>query len=159
MSDTNTNSVFLTKDGLKKLEEELKDLKNNKLPKLVKRVAVARDNGDLSENAEYSSAREELSFLEGRVEELEDILAHAKLIKQTANNGKKQVALGSQITVKINNGEHIFTIVGEWEADPMAKKISHDSPLGKALLGKKEGERVEVEAPAGKVIYEIVKIH
>jgi len=113
----------------------------------------------LSENAEYSSAREELSFVEGRVEELEDILAHAKLIKQSNSNGKKLVSLGSQITVKVNNGEHNFTIVGEWEADPMAKKISHDSPLGKALIGKKEGESVEVEAPAGRVVYEIVKIH
>lgn len=157
MNDTNGNGVFLTKEGLESLEKELNELKKVKLPKLVKRVAVARDNGDLSENAEYSSAREELSFVEGRLEELEDILAHAKVIKHT--NGKKQISLGSQITVKVNNGEHVFTIVGEWEADPMAKKISHDSPLGKALIGKKEGESVEVEAPAGKVVYQIVKIH
>jgi len=154
-----TNGVFLTKDGLQALEKELGELKKIRLPKLVKRVAVARDNGDLSENAEYSSAREELSFVEGRLEELEDILAHVKLIKQSNTNGKKLVSLGSQITVKVNNGEHNFTIVGEWEADPMAKKISHDSPLGKALIGKKEGESVEVEAPAGRVVYEIVKIH
>jgi len=159
MNDINTNGVFLTKDGYEKLQKELEDLKKNKLPKLVKRVAVARDNGDLSENAEYSSAREELSFLEGRVEELDDILTRAKVIKKANTNGKKLVSLGSEITVKVNNGEHMFTIVGEWEADPMAKKISHDSPLGKALIGKKEGETVEVEAPAGKVIYEIVKIH
>ncbi len=159
MADLSANSVYLTKDGLTNLEKELEELKKVKLPKLVKRVAIARDNGDLSENAEYSSAREELSFVEGRVDELEDILAHAKVIKQSNGSGKKQVSLGSQITVKVNNGEHVFTIVGEWEADPMEKKISHDSPLGKALLGKKEGEEVEVEAPAGRVVYKIVKIH
>jgi transcription elongation factor GreA len=159
MADLSANSVYLTKDGLATLEKELEQLKKVKLPKLVKRVAVARDNGDLSENAEYSSAREELSFLEGRLDELEDILAHAKIIKKTNGNGNKQVSLGSQITVKVNNGEHVFTIVGEWEADPMEKKISHDSPLGKALIGKKEGEEVEVEAPAGRVVYQIVKIH
>ena len=154
----NGNGVYLTKEGLAGLEKELEELKKKKLPKLVKRVAVARDNGDLSENAEYASAREELSFVEGRVEELEDIIARAKVIKHVVK-GAKKIVLGSKITVKVNNGEHVFTIVGEWEADPMEKKISHDSPLGKSLIGKKEGDEVEVAAPAGKVIYQIVKIH
>ncbi len=156
--DDQVHEVFLTKEGLEELKTELKELVEKKRPKLIRRVAKARDFGDLSENAEYSTSREELALVEGRVEELEDIIARAKLIKQNGNGGKN-IQLGSKITIKVNDTEHIYTVVGEWEADPMEKKISHDSPLGKALLGKKEGEMVEVDAPAGKLSYQIVKIH
>ena len=157
-----SNSVFLTKQGIKELKKELNELTGKKRPALVKRVARARDFGDLSENAEYSNAREELSFVEGRISELEEVLSKAKLIKEeknTAGSGKqKTVILGSKVTVNINGQEHVFNIVGEWEADPNKKKISNSSPLGKALIGKKIGDKVEVEAPAGKILYLIVEI-
>jgi transcription elongation factor GreA len=153
------NRVFLTKEGLEELKQELTELTEKKRPSLIKRVAKARDYGDLSENAEYSTSREELSFIEGRIEELEEIISKAKVIQNGKNSSSKEVKLGSKLTVKVNGKEHIYTVVGEWEADPLEKKISHDSPLGKALIGKKEGEMVEVDAPAGKIAYHIVKIH
>lgn len=152
------NGVYLTKDGLEELKNELHDLVGKKRPSLIKRVAKARDFGDLSENTEYANSREELSFVEGRIEELEDIIARAKVI-QDDNGAHKMIKLGSKITVKVNGESHVYMVVGEWEADPMEKKISHDSPLGKALLGKKEGETVEVDAPAGKISYMVSKIH
>jgi len=153
------NKVFLTKEGLEALKKELALLQGKKQPELIKRVAKAREFGDLTENAEYSNAREELSFVEGRVAELEELLAKAKLIVEDKGNAKcAEVKLGSKVGVKVSGKEHLFTVVGEWEADPMLKKISHSSPLGKALLGKKIGDKVEVEAPAGKIIYEVKKI-
>ena len=158
MADQKDNHVHITKEGLEELRIELAELTDIKRPQLIDRVAKARDYGDLSENAEYSNSREELALIEGRIEELEDIITRAQIISNTPVSGK-QVVLGSKITVKINGSEHMFTVVGEWEADPLEKKISHDSPLGKALLGKKEGETVEVEAPAGKLTYHITKIH
>lgn len=152
------DQIYLTKEGLKKLKDELKELKKEKLPKLIKRVKRARDFGDLSENAEYSSAREDLAFVEGRADELEEILNKAKVIRKV-KKGKKTISLGSKIKVKVNGEEHEFTVVGEWEADPSAKKISVSSPLGKLLLGKKKGDEVEVKAPVGKLTYTILKIH
>ena len=157
-----SNSVFLTKQGIKELKKELNELTGEKRPALVKRVARARDFGDLSENAEYSNAREELSFAEGRITELEEVLSKAKLIKEeknTTGKGKqKAVVLGSKVTVNINGQTHVFNVVGEWEADPTNKKISHSSPLGKALIGKKIGDKVEVEAPVGKILYKVLEI-
>ena len=157
MSKTD-DQIYLTKEGLKELEEELEGLKEKKLPKLIKRVKRARDFGDLSENAEYANAREDLAFAEGRIDELEEILAKVKIIRKV-RKGKKTIGLGSKIKVKVNGKEHEFTVVGEWEANPSAKKISASSPLGKLLLGKKKGDEVEVEAPAGKLVYTILKIH
>jgi transcription elongation factor GreA len=149
--------IYLTKDGLNDLEKELKELKEEKRPKLVKRVTTAREMGDLSENTEYTSAREELNMLDGRIEELEGILSRANIIKGC--RAGKTVALGCKVTLTANGQKHDYTVVGEWEADPMEKKISHSSPLGKALLGKEVGEEVEIEAPAGKVVYQVKKIH
>ena len=151
------DQVYFTKEGLEELEEEYKQLKDKKLPKLIKRVKRARDFGDLSENAEYANAREELAFAEGRIDELEDILNKAKIIRKV-KKGRKTISLGSRIKVKVNGKEHEFTVVGEWEADPSAKKISASSPLGKLLMGKKKGDKVEVEAPAGKLTYTILRI-
>lgn len=152
-----TEPVSLTQDGYAELVAELKELKDNKLPAAIDRVARARDFGDLSENSEYQNARENLSFLEGRIEELEDLVSRAKIIK-AKKTSKKAVTLGSKVTVNGGGKTHTFTIVGEYEADPTEKKISHDSPLGKALLGKKIGEEVEYEAPVGKILYQIKRI-
>lgn len=150
--------VYVTSEGLKELKKELEVLVEKKRPALIDRVATARSHGDLSENSEYAAAREDLAFVESRIEEIEVLIAKAKLIKNNriSNNC---VALGCKVTVKINDKEQTFELVGEWEADPLEQKISHTSPLGRALLGKKNGEKVEIEAPAGKVTYHILKIH
>ena len=152
-----TNKIQFTPAGLAEIKTELDELKDKKLPAAIERVARARDFGDLSENAEYHAAKEELSFIEGRVEELEDIIKKAEVVKTSNGNGK--VDLGCKVTVEVKGKEYTYDVVGEWEADPLSKKISHTSPLGQALMGKKQGEAVEFEAPAGKVIYKIKKIH
>lgn len=150
------DKIQFTADGLVEIQAELNELKGKKLTDAIERVARARDFGDLSENAEYHAAKEELSFIEGRVEELENIIAKAEV----AGKGKKgAIDIGCKVTVTVAGKEHTYEIVGEWEADPMKKKISHTSPLGQALFGKKMGDAVEFQAPAGKVIYKIKKIH
>jgi transcription elongation factor GreA len=148
--------VLLTHEGLDHLKKELDTLTNMRRPEAVKRVAAAREQGDLSENSEYAAAKEDLAFIDGRILELEEILAQAKLISNT--HSKTTVGMGASVTVRINGKTELFTIVGEWEANPKEKKISHSSPLGKALLGKKAGETVSVLAPAGTVIYKITEI-
>lgn len=145
----------LTKSGLLGLQAELKALVDLKRPNLIDRLSNARSQGDLSENSDYQNAKEELEFMDGRISELEYVLKTAKVV---SDNGKSGVKVGTKVTVKINGRVSIFEIVGDWEADPINKKISHTSPLGSALTGKKKGEKVEVEAPAGKVIYEIVSV-
>lgn len=150
----NIQKVQMTPVGFQQLVSELEDIQKNKLQAAIDRVATARAFGDLSENAEYHSAREDLAALEGRIEELKDIISRVEMI-DTKGVAEDQVTIGSVVHIEINGSEHQFTIVGEWEADPAAKKISHESPLGKALVGKKVGETVEFEAPAGKVSYKI----
>ena len=146
----------MTKEGIETLRKELDELVNDKRPKLVERLANARQQGDLTENSDYANAKEELEFLDGRIDELEDVLKTATVVKA---NGKAQgVDIGARVTVKVNGDRHIFDIVGEWEADPVNKKISPESPLGQALVGKRVGDKVEVEAPAGKLKYEILAI-
>jgi len=149
--------VQLTKEGYDQIVAELQLLKEEKLPQAIQRVAVARSFGDLSENAEYHSAREDLSFVEGRIAELEILKANAKIIQSTRKS-KNQVDLGSTVTLKVGKEKHIYHIVGEWEANPEEKKISHQSPLGKALLGKIKGDEIEIEAPAGKLKYIVVSV-
>ena len=148
--------VYLTRVGLAELQKELDELTKKKLPAAIERVARARDFGDLMENSEYHAAREDLSMLEGRVEELEELFKKAVVI--TAKQ-RQTVDLGCRVTVQTNGQTHVFEIVGEWEADPLKKKISAESPLGKSLVGRKVGEEVEFEAPAGKIVYTIKKIH
>jgi len=148
----------LTKKGLEALEKELGVLLEEKRPRLVKRLANARTQGDLSENNDYQAAREELEFLDGRIAELQEVIGNATVINASRSKAT-QVDIGTKVKIKANGKELEYFIVGEWEADPSTQKISHTSPLGKALLGKKVGEKVEVEAPAGKVIYEILRIN
>ncbi len=154
--NTNINIVQLTAQGHEELKKELKTLREIDLPKVVNRIAVARSLGDLSENYEYQAAKEEHVNLVGRIEEVTDILNRSQIIKKS--NDTSIVHVGHEVKISINDTEHVFTIVGEWEANPQAKKISHKSPLGQALLGKKVGDKVEVEAPAGKVVYTIKDI-
>jgi transcription elongation factor GreA len=154
-----TKKIYLTKEGLEDLKKEYVELSKVKRPDVLARVSQARSMGDLSENAEYVAAREELSFIDGRIDELEELVKQAVPIQESHAKGNFVVKLGSTVTVHIKGKKEVFTVVGEWEADPKDKKISHESPLGKALIGKKVGEKVEVEAPAGKLAYTIVAVN
>lgn len=155
----NKKKIFVTKSGLEDLKKELHDLEKVKRPQVLERVTAAREMGDLSENSEYTAAREELSLMDGRIEELSDMLKKVEIIDESAaSHRKSSVQLGSKVTVKVNGKNEFFELVGEWEADPLEKKISHESPLGRALLGKAVGEKIEVEAPAGKILYHGVEI-
>lgn len=150
------NKVHLTREGLDEIKAELAKLKL-KEPDAVDRVTKAREFGDLTENSEYQAAREDLSLIQGRIDELEDLIARAVIIAN--KTGKSKVDIGCTVTVDHRGKELTYVVVGEFEADPLKQKISHDSPLGKALLGKKVGEKVEFEAPVGKVTYTVKKIH
>ncbi|HSX39956.1 MAG TPA: transcription elongation factor GreA [Candidatus Saccharimonadales bacterium] len=150
-------SQFVTKDGLEKLKKELKELIDIKRPEIAQRIKVARENGDISENAEYDAARQEQAFVEGRISELEEIVKTAK-VSDVKTAKKDEVYVGSKVTVHIDGDKEIFYIVGAPEANPMQKKISHESPLGAALLGKKVGEIIEVEVPVGRLKYKILSI-
>ncbi len=150
--------VFVTKQGLEELKNEHEELVKVKRPEVVERVAAARAMGDLAENSEYTAAREELSLIDGRIEEIAEIIKNAVLIQEKNGSADKKVQLGSKVTVNINGKKESFTLVGEWEADPNEKKISHASPLGQALLGRARGEKIQVEAPAGKITYTVVSI-
>jgi transcription elongation factor GreA len=153
----NTN-VLVTADGLESLKKELDELKNVKLPAVISRVSKAREDGDLSENSAYQFGKQEQEFLEGRIEELEGILSKATLVSKTNCSLGGAVNVGCKVTVTVGGQKQTFSIVGDWEAKPAEKKISGNSPLGKALMGKKVGEKAEVEAPVGKLVYTITSI-
>lgn len=149
------NTMLITKAGLNQLQAELTDLNEVRRPQLVERLALARSMGDLAENSDYQSAKEDLSFMDGRIAELEDLVKTAQVVAPADNT---KIDLGHSVTVQINSTKAVFQIVGEWEANPAQKKISHSSPLGAALMGKKVGDKVEVPAPAGKVVYTVASI-
>ena len=154
-----TKDVFLTLEKLQKLKEELGHLKSERRPDVIARIKDARALGDLSENAEYHSAREEQAFVEGRIEELEYMIKKARLIKE-GGSGKDSVEVGSMVVC--NNEEYgekvTFNIVGSAEVDISSGKISNESPIGRALMGKKKGEVVEVAIPAGIIKYKILEV-
>lgn len=150
------NKVQLTKAGRDKLEDELKNLKDNKRPIAVERLQKARGMGDLSENSEYSAAKEGLAFVEERIKEIEEILKHSDVVENHTNG--HEVSLGSRVTVEMNGEKDTFYIVGEYEADPGQKKLSNTSPIGKALLGRSVGNIVKIDVPAGKTTYKILEI-
>ncbi len=151
--------TFVTKEGLKQLNDELENLKNVRRREVAKRLEEAISYGDLSENSEYEEAKNEQAFLEARIIELEEKVKHAKII--THKQGKV-VELGSEVTIKRikpRDGENeTYTIVGSTEADPLSHRISNESPIGEALLDHKVGDQVDAHVPAGKVVYKIVKL-
>jgi transcription elongation factor GreA len=151
-----TKQIQLTTKGLEALKKELNELVKVKRPALVDRLSNARSQGDLSENSDYQNAKEELGFLEGRIDELTEVIKSAKVVKDSGNGNV--VGVGTKVTVRVNGVKTTFEVVGEWEADMKNKKISHTSPLGSSLVGKKVGEKFEVTAPAGKILYEVVAI-
>lgn len=153
---------FITEEGLKKLEEELAKLKE-KRKEIAQRIQGAKELGDLSENAEYIEARDSQAFNEGRIIELENIIKNAVIVNGRSRS--KTIQVGSRIKVKSLGGDfssqnqtESFSIVGSNEARPAEGKISNESPLGRAFVGHKAGETVEVEAPRGKIKYKIVAI-
>jgi len=148
--------IFLTKQGLEKLKKEYEDLTKVRRKEVTKRIARAREFGDISENSEYDSAREEQSFIEGRIIELEEILRSAKVITQIEKPNVIQV--GSRVKVQVNNEEDEFVIVSSVEADPMQGKISDQSPVGKALLGAKVGDIVSASSTI-KSTYTVLEIN
>lgn len=150
--------VILTLDGLKKLEDELENLKTHRRKEVAERIKQAIEFGDISENSEYDDAKNEQAFIEGRIITLEKILRNAKVIDDSEE--KDFVSLGSTVLLKdIEFGDdEEYTIVGSAEADPAANKISNESPVGKAVLGQAKGSVVEVNVPAGMLSYEIVDI-
>jgi transcription elongation factor GreA len=156
MTPVISNKVQLTPEGFDELKKELQTLRGNILSKAISRIAAARSLGDLSENYEYQSAKEDHLTLISRIEEITDIINRSQIIKKSTNN--TTVDIGHQVDVAVNGSDHTFTIVGEWEADPKIKKISHKSPLGTALIGKSIGDKVEVKAPVGMIIYTIKAI-
>ncbi len=145
----------LTKDGISKLETELASL-NTLKPKIVDRLKQARSQGDLSENADYDVSRGELERTELRIKEIEHILQNVEIIEAPKSNGA--VKLGSTVELKSPKVKTVFKIVGSVEANPGEGKISNESPIGVALLGKKVGEDVEIELPAGVTVYKIQAI-
>ncbi len=148
----------MTRAGFVALDEELKQLKSVERPAIIRAIAEAREHGDLSENAEYHSAREKQSFIEGRIKELEGILSLAEVIDPTRLSGA--IKFGATITIvdEDSDEEKTYQIVGETEADIEAGKLNIRSPLARALIGKDEGDSVEVKTPGGNRSYEILSI-
>ncbi len=144
----------ITSAGKKELEAEQSELKSHR-GAIADKIADARDFGDLSENAEYDSAREEQGLLESRIAEIEDILLNAEIIK---GGSKTKVTLGSKVELKIGNKTVMYTIVGPVEADPLEGKISNQSPIGEAFFGKKVGDSATITTPKGSVTYKLAKI-
>lgn len=149
----------MTKEGKEKLQQELEQLKTVKRKEVVERIKIARSFGDLSENSEYDSAKEEQAFVEGRITTLENMIRNAKIIEEDQMDSDT-VSLGKSVTfVELPNGdEETYTIVGSAEADPFEGKISNDSPIAKSLIGKRVGDEVVVQTPGGEMNVRIVTI-
>ena len=153
--NTTKNEFHLTAEGLQALKDELQELTTAKRGEIAGRLKEAKADGDLSENAMYDAARDEQSFVEGRISEIEHILKHAVVI---ANKGNGLVALGSKVHVQLEEGEQEYVIVGSTEANPDKGYISDQSPIGRALLGRKSGDEVQVDVPSGTMVYKIKHI-
>lgn len=157
MADKKKN--ILTYEGLKALEEELHDLKVVRRREVAAKIKEAREQGDLSENAEYDAAKEEQGHIEARIDEIERILKNAEVVVEEDVDAST-INIGCHVTIKdLEDGEEIeYKLVGSTEADSLKGKISNESPVGRALIGRKSGEVIEVETPAGMLSYEIVSI-
>ncbi|MFI5240524.1 MAG: transcription elongation factor GreA [Candidatus Saccharimonadia bacterium] len=146
---------YLTTEGVGKLKEELNDLVHNKRVQIAARLKEAKEYGDLSENIQWDDAKDQQAFIEGRISEIENILKHASLIEQKKGG---VVSLGSTVHLELEDGVQRYIIVGSTEANPEEGRISNESPIGKALIGRKPGEEVEVIVPSGTLKYKITKV-
>jgi transcription elongation factor GreA len=147
---------YLSAEGLAKLKAELDDLTNVKRPEIAQRIHDAKEYGDVTENAEYEDAKNEQAFVEGRIQALTAIIKNAVIIEE--NHSRTFVQIGSTVTIEGDNGKETYTIVGSAEAAPDMKRISNESPVGRALLGKKKGDAVTVSVPRGDSTYTIISI-
>lgn len=155
-AETN-KKTFLTPEGRRKLEEELEHLRNVKRPQVVERIREAKEEGEVLENAEYDDAKNEQAFIEGRIATLEAMLANAVLINK--KDASEIVGLGSQVTVLEDGQDQVtYEIVGSAEVDPKTGRISNESPLGQALMGRRAGEEVTVRTPGGTLQVKILKL-
>jgi transcription elongation factor GreA len=152
----NNDQIQLTAEGLEKLKLEVKELADSKRSLAVERLQKARSMGDLKENSEYAAAKEDLAFVEGRIQEIEEIIKKAVVANTKTNNDF--VEIGNKVIIEKDGQKEEYSLVGEFEADPVQKKLSPTSPLGKALLNKKVNDTAEVEAPIGKIQYRIIEI-
>lgn len=148
---------LLTAEGLEKLKKELEVLVNQRRKEVIERIQEAVAHGDLSENADYAQAKEEQAFIEGHIQELEEILKNAEIIK--ANTNRNMVSVGSTVKLKADGQEKTYTIVGSNEANPAAGRISNESLVGQKLIGSKPGDKIDVTIPAGKITYEVIEIN
>ncbi len=149
---------FLTREGYENLQNELEFLRTKKREEIAQRLHEAMEGGELIENAEYEAAKNEQAFVEGRIKELELLLATARIIDEKAPHGSI-VQVGSSVTISEEGASaELYTIVGAAEANPTKGRISNESPLGKALINKKAGDKVQVDAPQGAYVVQIVKV-
>lgn len=153
---TMSSKEYISEEGLERLKNQLEDLKTTKRQEVAQRLEEAKKMGDLSENAEYTEARDAQEFNERQIAELEDLIKKAIVIGKTKN--KDEIQIGSTFSVKSHGKTQDLTIVGSEEADPISGKISNESPLGKSFLGKKKGDEVKVKTPKGEVKYTVEKI-
>jgi len=152
----NTKTTYISKDGLDKLRHELDEMLAVRRPEVAQRIHDAKEHGDLSENAEYEDAKNEQAFVEGRIQALESMIKNATLIDE--NTSTDHVQIGSTVKVTGEDGDETFMIVGSAEAKPSNGRISNESPVGRALLGRKKGDKVVVQVPAGDFSYKILEI-
>jgi len=152
----NSKPIYLTREGLERARAELEELVNVRRPEVAARIHDAKEHGDLNENAEYEDAKNEQAFVEGRIQALEALIKNATIIDD--NHSSDHVQIGSTVVVQGPDGEERFTIVGSAEARPNEGRISNESPVGRALLGRKKGDQVVVRVPAGDCTYTIVSI-
>jgi transcription elongation factor GreA len=152
----NNRTQYISEDGLAKLRAELEELINVRRQEIAQRIHDAKEHGDLAENAEYEDAKNEQAFVEGQIQRLEGLIKNATLIDET--HGTDHVQIGSTVKVAGTDGKEVFTIVGSTEASPQDGKISNESPVGRALLGRRKGDSVEVHVPAGDFSYKILEI-
>ena len=154
---TDEKIQYLSQNKYDELKKELAFLKEEKVPSIAKKIDSAKQMGDLSENAEYQAAREEMAWTQSRVKEINGIFSNAEIISTDKKN-VNSVSIGSKVIVEVNGVKKEYFIVGAQEADPLTRKISNESPLGQSFLGKKVGDKAQVKVPAGEQTYKIIEI-
>jgi transcription elongation factor GreA len=153
----NNKPAYLSKEGLEQIRKELEELVNVRRAEIAARIHEAKEHGDITENAEYEDAKNEQAFVEGRIQALSALVKNAVVIEE--NRSSTHVQIGSTVTIQSKDGKESFMIVGSAEASPAEGRISNESPVGRALLGRKKGEEVTVSVPAGDSKYKILSIH
>lgn len=149
------NEILITQEGLEKLQAEHEELTKVRRPDVISRIKTAKELGDLSENAEYTAAKEDQSFIEGRIQELEQTI---KQVKVVSSNRSGAVSIGSTVVVQVDDDQDNFELVGPAESDPENGKISIDSPVGRALLGHKVKDKITVQTPGGSTVFTLISV-